>query len=89
MKTTINESMARAGDADVEPIIVAWAKAGVFKEAARKAISISHAKGNAVTIIENGIVYSYLPDGTKTELRRLPQKARRIFTSRFIKIGKK
>lgn len=72
--------MARAGDADVEPIIASWAKAGVFANAGKAAIAHSHSKGNAVTIIENGVVYRFLPDGTRQELRKLVQKSGKKFT---------
>lgn len=71
MKATVKESRARAGDADVEPIITAWAQAGIFDDAAKNAIAVSHKKGNAVTIVENGIVYRFMPDGSKKELRKL------------------
>jgi hypothetical protein len=52
MKTQVIERMARVGDADVEPIIAAWAKAGVFDSAGLDAIAASHAQGHAVTIVE-------------------------------------
>ena len=71
MKTTVIESMARAGDADVEAIILEWSKAGVFDEAGTAAIADAHSKGRSVTIIEDGVVYSFMPDGTKQELRRI------------------
>ena len=88
MKTTVIESMARAGDADVDPIIAAWAKAGVFDEIGLKAIAQSHANGNAVTIIEDGVVYRYYPDGTKQELRRLQQRIHRQYSQGRFRVKK-
>jgi len=74
MKTVVIESMARAGDADVEPIILEWSKAGVFDSAATEAIEQAHQQGQAVTIVEEGIVYRFFPDGSKLELRRNNRK---------------
>ena len=65
--------MARTGDADVDEIILEWSKAGVFDEAGTQAIEAAHSQGRAVTIIEHGIVYRFMPDGSKQELRRIVQ----------------
>lgn len=90
MKANLNillEELARAGDADVDPIILEWSKAGVFDDAATKAIEVAHANGNAVTIIENGIVYRFMPDGSKQELRKLNRQRSTIYTSGTVYIS--
>jgi hypothetical protein len=90
MKANTNsllEELARAGDADVDPIILEWSKAGVFDSAATHAIEIAHAKGNSVTIIENGIVYLFMPDGSKQEVRRLSRQRSTSYTSGTVYIS--
>ena len=88
MKAEVIESMARAGDADVEPIIEAWSKAGILKEAAAGAIQKAHQEGRSVTIIEEGIIYLLLPDGSKKEVRKLSRKRNTNYTSGSVTIGK-
>jgi len=81
MKAKVIESMARAGDADVEPIIAAWSKSGILKEAAAQAIAKAHRQGRDVTIIEEGVVYLLKPDGSRQEVRKLPRKRNTSYTS--------
>ncbi len=81
------EERARAGDADVEPIIAAWAKSGILKEAATQAIAAAHAQGRSVTIIEDDAVYLLMPDGSRQEVRKLPRKRNTNYTSGIVNIA--
>lgn len=81
------DERARAGDADVEPIIAAWAKSGILKEAATNAIAEAHAQGRSVTIIEDNIVYLFMPDGSKKEVRRLSRRRNTSYTSGIVNIA--
>lgn len=81
MKSVRFEEKQRAGDAPVDEIILGWSKSGVLKIAAQKAIEASHKAGRAVTIVENGIVYRFLPDGSRQEIRRLNRARATRFTS--------
>lgn len=50
-------------------------KAGALKAIGAMAIKESHDLGLSVTVLDNGIIYSVHPDGTRTEIKRLVAKA--------------
>lgn len=61
-----------------EDRIEAFAKSGVLRKIAEKAILHSKALGLPVTIVENNILYRVMPDGHKIKIKEL-QPAKTVY----------